>query len=277
MDIVEGKPKRGRWRSALRWVLCLGVIWLVYQEAMACLPWYFARQIGQSYPGLSVVPGPLKDMRVSPLKGMQIERYDCSFQVPWTELASAKDAKTVALMSFKAGGSLTFFDPKATVASLQLIRPEIEKKGMNFEGLFGREMARSNYDFAMAAARITPNQIRLIDSRRSNARDIILLTIKLSESPRSGDAFYEVQQGEMRGLQIGDPSVAPFNVQLELFDTEDRLYTVWLGPGKDANSPVMTQAEINGIIRSMHGSREKLNSHSNASTTAELRFFMGPS
>ena len=60
----------------------------------------------------------------------------------------------------------------------------------------------------------------------------------------------------MRGIQIGDPSIAPFDVRLELFDERDRHYAVWINVGKGTKSALATQAEINAIVRSLHGIAE---------------------
>ncbi len=267
MDLgaATSKPAKHRWRSALRTVLCLCVAWLIYQEVVACIPWYFARKMAREYPRLGKVPHPLNDTRIAELEGMQIERFGCSFQVPWTELADVKDGKTVAAMSFKSGAGLVLVDPATQVDSVGAMRAELTKKGISPERMFGLDAVGSNYDFMMAAVHTTPDQVRLFDFRLKNARGMILLANKLSMVPSGNEGLYDMRQGEMRGIQIGDPSVAPFSVRLELFDMNDRHYELWFNAGKDAKSAAMTQAEINGIVRSLHGSRETHKSSSDFS------------
>lgn len=267
-SVETSKPKKSWWRSALRLVVCLCAAWLIYLEVMAFIPWYFARQMGRDYPRLSMVPRRLNDTSVATLNGVKLEKLGCSFQVPWSEISNVRDTQTVSIVSFKSGAGIVSIDARSKPNTLETLRTTFAKKGMSFERMFGRELARTNYDFMMAAARTTPEQIRFFASRYDNARDFIFLTEKLTESPINGNAFFEIEQGEMRGIQIGDPAVAPFVVQLNLFDREDHNFKLWLTAGKDAKAPVMTQTEVNAIVRSLHGARETgkpVSEHANVS------------
>jgi hypothetical protein len=237
---------------------------------MACIPWYFARKMSRDYPRLSVTPHPLSDTTVANLTGMQIERFGCSLQVPWTGLDREKGGKSVVVMLFKSGAGLVLFDPAQQVDIVQTMQAAFAKEGIDFERMFGRDAVKSNYEYMMASVRTVPAQIHLFASRRSNARDMILLTAKLTNVPTEGNALYEIRQGEMRGIQIGDPTIAPFNVRLDLFDERDRHYALWINVGKGAKSTFVTQAEINAIVRSLHGIGEKEKSSSSAPTIAEL-------
>jgi len=266
------KPKKSWWRSALRIAACFLAVWLISQEVIAFMPWYFARQMGRDYPRLSMVPHALNDTSVAPLNGAKIEKFGCSFQVPWAEISNSRDAQTIATLSFKSGASLLLFDPAGGLKISDALRASFAKKGMSFERMFGRDATQTNYDFVMAAARTTPEQIHFFASRYENARDFIFLTNKLDDSPTSGNAFYEIEQGEMRGLQIGDPAVAPFDVQLNLFDRQDRNFKLWLTARKDAKTPVMTQAEVNAIVRSLHGTRDTDKPVSTHPEVSEVRY-----
>ena len=75
------KPKKSWWRSALRIAACFLAVWLISQEVIAFMPWYFARQMGRDYPRLSMVPHALN----------LFDRQDRNFKL-W--LTARKDAKT---------------------------------------------------------------------------------------------------------------------------------------------------------------------------------------
>ena len=259
------------WVRVLRYAVCVCVAWLVYQEVMACIPWYFARKMSRDFPRLSLTPRPLSDTSVANLTGMQIERFGCSFQVPWTGLDRERGGKSAVVMLFKSGAGLVLSDPAQQLDIVHTMQKEFAKKGIDFEWMLGRDAVKSNYDYLMASVRMVPAQIHLLASRRSNAHDMILLSAKLANVPTVGNALYEIQQGEMRGIQIGDPSIAPFDVRLELFDERDRHYELWINAGKGKESALVTQPEINAIVRSLHGIAEKEKSPSIAPTVAELR------
>jgi hypothetical protein len=265
-------PKLGvrLWRSTWRCVLCLGVVWLIGQEVLACMPWYFARQMSRDYPRLSILPRPLPDTTVAAMSRIEVKLFGCSFQMPWAEADKVTEGKSVTLMSFKSGGSLMFFDPVTQTDNIRIMRDAGVKRGVDIERVLGPDIFGSNYDLIAAAIRMTPQQVRLLASRRENARNMALLAVKLSDSPTNSNALYEVQQGEVRGFQMGDPAVAPFDVRLELFDKSDRHYSLWLNTSKGAISPSITQAQINAIVRSFHGPRETEASPSSAPTVAAL-------
>ena len=52
-----------------------------------------------------------------------------------------------------------------------------------------------------------------------------------------------------RGFQRGNPSLVPHQVKLELFDTADRHYRIWITSNREG--PAITQPEINAIIASI--------------------------
>jgi len=56
----------------------------------------------------------------------------------------------------------------------------------------------------------------------------------------------------MRGFQYGDPMVAPYNVNLDLFDGSDWHYRLSI-VGQNDHRPVITQAQINGLVASFRG------------------------
>jgi len=259
MDVIDDasvKSKR-RLRTVLRTLLCLVAIWLVGNEVTACMTWYFAHQMGRDYPGLSVVPQPLAETDTAVLRGLRVDHFGYSLQVPWDELSSSRDLQGVSYKFFKSGTALTIFDPAGEADTRTVMGAILAKNGLNPNGLYGGDKTRSNYDFLMESTCTIPGQVGLFQSRLSNARGLTFLTLKLTNSPRNGEAFYEVQQGEVRGLQFGDPSIAPFNVRLEVFDANDTHYKIWLSAGKDSKGAVLTQAEVNAVLRSIHRSTNR--------------------
>jgi hypothetical protein len=48
---------------------------------------------------------------------------------------------------------------------------------------------------------------------------------------------------------LGNPAIAPYSVELDLFDRNDRRYKIII-IGKDKKRPVLTQADINAMVAS---------------------------
>jgi hypothetical protein len=94
----------------------------------------------------------------------------------------------------------------------------------------------------------TPSQVKWWATRTANVRSLVLLNLKSMEM-NDTNAIYQLTAEEMHGFQLGNPAIAPYRVELDLFDRNDRRYQIIIN-GKDEQRPVLTQAEINAMVAS---------------------------
>lgn len=245
-----------RWRRvALALLIIFVTLGLVGVGAMLVsfqmMPWWFARQTVLENPRLSIAPSSLPDKSIAALSGLSVERFGYSFQVPWKEIERDRELREVSAISFKDGGSLLIPDP-LTAVDLSGILREAAKTDQEKELLrrvFGPRALKSNYDLVAAALAATPSQVKWWASRTENIQSFELLSQKELEM-HDYLAIYPINSAEMRGFQFGNPAVAPYNVELDLFDRNDRRYKIKIR-GKDENHPFITQAEINAMVASI--------------------------
>jgi hypothetical protein len=113
-----------------------------------------------------------------------------------------------------------------------------------------------------AAMCATPEQAKWWRFRSSqNERAQLLLLTKFLLLMDSSHAFgtdhpiYMISAGEMRGFQLGNPNVPPFETHLDLFDKADR-HLVLDVTGPKGHEQVLTQEEINAVVASIHSRTE---------------------
>jgi hypothetical protein len=245
-DTGETTAPRRQW-STIRWTrvstaLCMVLlcpallIWFLE-------PWYFARQIGQMTPQLSVMPVPVPDTSTEPLLPKRLEYFEISFQVPWEQIETQKIAKTVAVLQFKDGGAMIVFDPTGSTAVSRGLRDQAKKAST----VFGPRMMSSGYDWMAGEMAATPEQIRWWD-RTGDVRLGVLLGLKATEI-LDCKAIYKVGNAELHGFQFCDPTAPPHRVKLDLFDVNNRRYEMVIA-SRDGK-PAVTQADINAIVASM--------------------------
>jgi len=107
---------------------------------------------------------------------------------------------------------------------------------------------RSDCNLALMAMAARTDQVKWWKTPYQNAVALKLLSLKgIIESGGRG-ALYVVRYGELCGIQQGDPTTAPYEVKLDLFDRADRHYEMTLDAGRDL---ALTQTAVNAIIASL--------------------------
>jgi len=215
---------------------------------MSLMDWHFAQQEGLEQPNLGVVPTAVHEANVAVLDGSRIDRFGFSFQVPWNVIASDRTLDAAAPVAFKEGAGVLVFNPASRLDAAKAMRGATDRDLRIMTEVFGKKTLSGNYELMAAEVDATPNDAKWWAGRARNARVLVLLMYKRMNL---GDAaaIHTVSAGGVRGFQFGDPDAAPFLVRLELFDTADRNYEIIL-TGKQANKPVITQAEINALVAS---------------------------
>ena len=133
--------------------------------------------------------------------------------------------------------------------------PEIAMGEWHTQELFGKEVLGSKFNLMQAAMWTTPDQAkwwRFISLKNQRVEYLLGAKFSLLSGSPSRYSFtlgplYRLNAGEFRGFQIGDPTIAPFEVRLDLFDRNDRhLEFDVMGP--EGHGQLLTQADINGIV-----------------------------
>jgi len=238
-----------RWKRPLRVLAilfggCLAVVvagaLVIYQLA----PWLQARDLNNSEPRINQAPTLLPDSTLALLDGTRLEFQGLVFQTPWKEIFRKSEFENISSASFMNGASLMFWDHSEELGAAKWMRSDAR-----LARALGVEAFQSNYALIAAAMNTTADQVKWWKLPSQNARARSLLFVKLSAMHDLGPV-YAVNFGEMRGFQEGDPAVAPYKVDLTLFDPHDRQYEIVVS-SSEGHGPVVTQAQINAMIASM--------------------------
>ena len=207
-------------------------------------PWLTARTLFGDDPHMSLVPVALLDKSLATLSGVRVEKYGFSLQTPWKEITHDKSERGVYPVSFmNDGAGMMLFDPSGSLDSAASMR-EIAKT----RGILDTSTPHSNARLMGEAIAATPEDVAWWKPPSRNARSLALLEIK-TLTLRNFGALYTVASGEMHGYQEGNPSIAPYRVQLNLFDSSDRHYEIWI-TSKVGQGPAFSQAEVNAMVAS---------------------------
>jgi hypothetical protein len=250
---TEQKNPRPHWREVklhrvvLLFILIVGGIF-VLRQAVGFANWFIqpyliAGKFGMDKPFLERVPAPLNDTSIATLTGMSIQRYGCSFQVPWDSIEKQYSSDYVAVLRFSGGASLMLTSPDDPVLPFA----EIAKKGPQehaaMAALFGENAIRSDYDLVRAALYARPSDVRWWNSRSAHVRIFELMGQKgillLTNSPTA----HPLATASVRGFQFD--AMDRGGVRLLLFDTKDRRYEIDL-----FDNGTLTQPQINAIVAS---------------------------
>ncbi len=247
---MKEKPRRSWKQRVISVLVCFCASWLVCIEALNLIAWHFARETSRAHRNLNVLPKPVPDTSVAELAGSRIERFGFSFQVPWENVEQDRTAKSIAVVSFKEGGELLIFDPVFEADGAKNMRGTTSQQQKVMSDVLGSRTLSSNYDLMAAEVQATPAEVKWWATRTQNTRNIIML---MNKSTNIGDAdvIYTISSSSMRGFQYGDPSVPPYVVKLDLFDGADKHYKIMV-TGKNQHRSVISQAQINALVASVH-------------------------
>jgi hypothetical protein len=236
-------------RTLFKTAICLCVATVLYLEALALIPWYFARSMARSHPELRIAPHPLLDTTFANFAGAEWQPFGCVMRLPWTDVNNERNLEVFASRSFKSGIGIGFFPQGSQADGPGAIRKAAGVHSVDIDRTLGAQNMDSNFNFERASMYASPDDVRFFATREHNARAMIFLTFKLPYV-RPDAPIYEIKLGETRGFQIGDPLQRPLKIILELFDKSDRRIKIFLSANKSSTVPV-TQPEINSIIRSL--------------------------
>ena len=131
-------------------------------------------------------------------------------------------------------------------------------EGKHAQRLLGQELVQSRFKLTQAAISTTPDQVKWWKFRSSqNQRAEVLLLAKFFAitSSFTADSFtispiYTISAGELRGFQLGNPNLPPYEAHLDLFDARDRHFALDV-TGPKGHGRVLSQEEINSTVASI--------------------------
>ncbi|MGA3032698.1 MAG: hypothetical protein ABSD70_05415 [Terracidiphilus sp.] len=231
--------------------LCL-IAAIGYSALYLMSPWLSAKRMSKVDPRLSLVPANLPTNAESPLSNASIDCYGIRLSLPSESVVDVFQGDWITSVRFRNGGILMVEDTSHNPGWLGIAIGE-----RNTQRLFGKEVLSSKFKLMQAAMWATPDQAKWWRLRAlENQRIEYLLVAKfflLAVPSRYGftlGPIYKIDGGEFRGFQIGNPSVAPYEAHLDLFDRDDRHLKFDI-EGPEGHGQVLTQADINGMVASI--------------------------
>jgi hypothetical protein len=206
-------------------------------------PWLAARDLCRDNPHLNLLPIARQDKSQARLSDERFGFNGFSFQTPSKKFDFKRNGKGISVLTFEDGGTIIVFNPVQDFDPLKLMRSDAR-----LARTLGPEVIRSNYALMAAEMAATSDQVKWWRTPGQNARSSTLLAMKnlvvLHLAP-----IYSIASDEMHGFQFGNPAIAPYTVELDLFDRNDRRYQIIIN-GRGGHSPVLTQPEINAMVAS---------------------------
>ena len=127
------------------------------------------------------------------------------------------------------------------------------KQNQALRKAIGEETLQSNYEFASTALNVTPDQVKIWHWPARNQRCSVLLLYK-SSLLHGTTNLYRIKEGQFRGFQSEEVEPGLRRVFLELYDPEDRHYSLILSSSEDSKG-VWGQPEINALVASIQSVR----------------------
>jgi hypothetical protein len=248
----QKKPKP-HWREvqlhrvALLFVIVVGGLWALAAAASFVVwfvsPYVILRQFSRGEPFLANAPSPLNDTSVATLTGLRIEKYGCSFQLPWDTLEKQYGSGSVTFLDFRGGAGLMLIGPDDGVQTFADMAKKGPEQHAAFAALVGEDAIRSNYDLDRAALYARPSDVRWWNSRHAHIQLFELMIQKEVLLMSSFPAAHPLAAGSVRGFQFDGKDGRAF--RLLLVDAQDRRYELDL-----RSNGALTQPQINAIVAS---------------------------
>jgi hypothetical protein len=203
----------------------------------------------RTQPELWVVPQPLPATPRETSLGKSFSYFGYEFESPWTEVASERKSKSVAVLIFSGGQGISIFDWQESDDLVAPMKGGSADRAAAVEAVFGADAMRSNYALTSSTLNVTPGDLRVFSSRQKMVATSLLISLKQIKMSRVAGRVYSFQTNSIRGFQVGDP-LHDKTVVIEAFDAQDHRIQLFIG-AKANTSPKPTQADINRILYSL--------------------------
>ena len=234
-------------------MLCLLVL-ILYGAYYLLSPWIEARELRRVDPRLNLVPVNLPIETKAPLSDSTLEGFGFTFLLP--KAATSRNFGKMTVVRFREGLMSFEDDTSRDTNGWPLIL--VGTEGKHAQRLLGQELVQSRFKLTQAAISTTPDQVKWWKFRSSqNQRAEVLLLAKFFAitSSFTADSFtispiYTISAGELRGFQLGNPNLPPYEAHLDLFDARDRHFALDV-TGPKGHGRVLSQEEINSTVASI--------------------------
>jgi hypothetical protein len=245
-------------------ITCAVILAGGYWIAPIALSFYAANRVPAT---ARIVPMDLQDHSVSQAPGLRLSYVGYDFEVPWSDLDSAKTTlypkdradKTEVVLGFRSGLRLVV----TTVPARQFVHafaPDFTMTPKQIDAVYGAGAATSDYAFASNVYNFSPDQVNYWSLKSEvHYRDDAMLNMKSilpAESAATG--IFRIQNGSYKGFQQGNPKIRQDNVLVSLYSDDGSVQIKFCQKGY-RNSTGVTQAEINRIIQSLQHKAENPN------------------
>lgn len=204
----------------------------------------------RTHPELSEVPKPLVSTEAAAGKGTEVEAFGFKFEAPWSDLDKIDPGEGFAIVNFRSGLRIVFFDPSGATDVAHGIKAETDTQRLQRTyAVFGDSPFENNYDFYQTVYSASPGQISLVAPRQAAVRTSVLLLWKISLVYDAETGFYSFRLGKLRGFQRGDPERARY-VIVDAFDVHDRQFGFVL-TARPGSSARVTQGDINRVVATL--------------------------
>ncbi len=231
-------------------VVLPGAYWLV---PMA-LSLYEAKQ---ALPIAKIVPTDLNDHSVSQAPGMRLSYVGYDFEVPWTDLDSAKTTlypkdkseKNEVILTFRSGLRLAITAVPAKEFANEFAT-EFKMSSHKVDAVYGDGAANSDYVFVRNIYDFSPDKMHYWSlSSRVHYREDVMLIMKTILPARSAETgIFNIQNASYKGFQQGNPQVRQDSLLVNLYSDEGSVQLKFWQRDYPAG---VTQAEINRIVQSL--------------------------
>jgi hypothetical protein len=229
------------------------VVAVVYGAIYLNSPWLTSQRLSKIDPRLNVIPMDLPTKAEAQLSNVVIDCRGFSVRLPNEEVAKTFNGDFDTAVIFRNRGSLLIHDMSGNQGMLGIAMSD---KGA--EKWVGQGVLQSKFKLMQAAMMTTPEQSKWWKFRTlQNERIEYLLFAKFSlfTGVASSQAvtlspIYKISVGGLRGFQIGNPNVSPYEAHIDVFDAADRHFAIDVR-GSARHGKVMTQAEINSVLASL--------------------------
>ena len=215
------------WRIALLFGIIVGSFAALAASFIAVMwliaPYRLLHQLAHAEPTAWGVPTPVSDARVAALSGSQLQKFGCSFQVPWETVEREYDFGSAVFLQFRDGARLTLMNPDQIVKSYADLARSGPKERAEYVKLLGEDAIHSSYDLVSVSLRAKPSDVRWWNSRPSHLQTAMRLFEKelvLSDFR----SVHPLATSLIRGFQLDRRNGEDF--QLLLFDAKDRQYEI---------------------------------------------------
>lgn len=200
-------------------------------------------------PFLKAVPQTLPTSVASPVQERNLQFYGFGFEAPWKGVAKQKDGAEHSEIEFKPGPIVIIYSPAGQTDLVGKIRGGDPREYSRYEGIFGFGFFHDDYSLYSAVYGAAPNDVWPFTSRTKAIRINTLLVWKLRFGLDGARTIYNIQTGNMRGFQLGDPS-RDRSVIAQLFDEQGAQVKI-LFTSKSGQPGTFPQSDINCVVDSV--------------------------